>query len=124
MRKYFKTNLVAAGVPESHADYMLGHVTDTYNQVQALGVDKLRQIYANAGLSIRPRTQVSRIEALKEMVRAMRMNPEHVLNREALSQPWATVVSGVESHQEQVLTNALRELLVATANGTNQHRSS
>ena len=30
-RKFFKTNLVAAGVPESHADSFIGHVTDLYN---------------------------------------------------------------------------------------------
>src|SRR5207247_10192408 len=45
LRKYFKTRLVASGVPESHVDYMMGHVTDTYNQVQSLGIEKLRAAY-------------------------------------------------------------------------------
>jgi len=52
-RKYFKTRLVSAGVPESHVDYMMGHVNDTYNQVQSLGVEKLHASYKNANLSIR-----------------------------------------------------------------------
>jgi site-specific recombinase XerD len=126
LRKYFKTQLVAAGVPESHADYMMGHVTDTYNNVQQLGVEKLRQIYANAALTIRPKTRVSKIEALKEMVRAMGWNPEQVLNREALTEPAATFVGSeqLQSHQEQVLRRTLRELIEATASGSNQLRGS
>ncbi len=34
--------LRAARVPESHEDYMMDHLADTYNQVQSLGVEKLR----------------------------------------------------------------------------------
>jgi len=124
LRKYFKTHLVASGVPESHADYFLGHVSDTYNQVQSLGVEKLRQVYANAGLSIRPRTHVSKIEALKEMVRSMGMNPEQVLNSEALTNPAATIhdTESLLDHQTQVLSTTLRELLQATAGGSNALR--
>ncbi len=54
LRKFFKTQLISRGVPESHVDYMMGHVTDTYNSIQSLGIEKLRQEYAASGLSIRP----------------------------------------------------------------------
>lgn len=100
---------------------MMGHVTDTYNQVQSLGVEKLRQVYANAGLSIRPRTRISKIETLKEIIRAMGLNPEQTLTREALTNPAATFL-GQESlldHQAQVLTQTLRQLVQAVAAGSN-----
>jgi len=124
LRKYFKTQHVALGVPEPIVDYWMGHVTDVYNDTQSLGIEKLRQIYANAKLSIRPRTRVSKIEALKEMVRAMGLQPEQVLNSEALTNPAATYV-GQEpllDHQAQVLSKKLRELIEATASGSNALR--
>jgi hypothetical protein len=68
LRKFFKTQLVAAGVPESHADYMMGHVGDEYNQVQDLGVEKLREIYSKAGLTLRPRSYVNKVEMTKDIL--------------------------------------------------------
>ncbi len=122
LRKYFKTQLVALGVPESHVDYMMGHVTDTYNDIQSLGVEKLQQTYASSGLAIRPKTRMSKIEQLKEMIRAMGENPEQILTREALTRPATTHLdSGAfQEQQSQVLTNTLRGLIQSTASGTNQ----
>ena len=53
--KFFKTQLVSKGVPDSYADYMMGHLPDKYgyNDVESLGVEKLRNIYATANLRIR-----------------------------------------------------------------------
>ncbi len=65
IRKFFKTQLVAAGVPESHADYMMGHVGDTYNQVQSLGVEKLREVYSKAGLTIRPLRSQEAVQVIR-----------------------------------------------------------
>jgi hypothetical protein len=48
----------------------MGHVTATYNDMQMLGVEFLRNIYAAAGLSIRPKTKVNRIDMIKEMIRS------------------------------------------------------
>jgi len=75
------------------------------------------KIYSNAGLTIRPKTRVSKIEALKEMVRAMGMNPEQVLNREALTEPGATYLGTepLQNHQCDVLSRTLRELIQSTA---------
>jgi hypothetical protein len=77
---------MALGVQSDYVDYMMGHTVDTYHDIQSLGVDKLRNIYASAGLSIRPKTKTNKIELIKEYVRALGVNPEEVLTREALSQ--------------------------------------
>ena len=37
---------------------------DTYNNIQSLGIDKLRQTYASADLRIRTRTKLSNIELI------------------------------------------------------------
>jgi len=50
-------------------------------------------IYASAGLSIRPKTKTSTIELIKEYVRALGVNPEEVLTSEALLQPARTYVT-------------------------------
>ena len=75
------------------------------------GIDFLRNIYAACGLSIRPKTQVSKIEALKEIVRAWGMNPEEVLTRETLSRPYATSISFGEDEQVKSLSQALKEMM-------------
>jgi len=110
LRKYFKTRLVSAGVPESHADYMTGHVTDTYNQVQSLGVEKLRSAYSSADLRIRANTKSSRIELIKEYIRSAGLNPEQILTREALLDNHATIVDQ-ESFQLQTLRRTFRDLV-------------
>ncbi len=71
LRKCFKTWLVPKGVPESHIEYMMGHVTDVYDQVQSLGVEKLRSEYKNANLSIRPDSQNSRVDFMRDMLRSL-----------------------------------------------------
>ena len=48
----------------------MGHTINTYEDVQSLGIETLRNLYAAAGLAIRPKTQVNRIEQLKEIIRA------------------------------------------------------
>ncbi|MDH7556312.1 MAG: hypothetical protein QHG94_05195, partial [Candidatus Methanosuratincola sp.] len=113
IRKYFKTQLMALGVQSDYVDYMMGHTVDTYHDIQSLGVDKLRNIYASAGLSIRPKTKTSKIELIKEYVRALGVNPESVLTREALSQPARTYVTTQEreDYQLKVLSQALKEAL-------------
>jgi hypothetical protein len=93
IRKFFKTQLLSLGVQECYVDYMMGHVLDIYHDIQMKDIEFLRNIYATSGLSIRPKTQVSKIEAFKEIIRAWGMNPEQVLAREALNQPAKTFVT-------------------------------
>lgn len=113
LRKYFKTQMLALGVQSDYVDYMMGHTIDTYHDVQMKGVEFLRNIYAASGISIRPKTKVSKIEALKEIIRAWGMNPEHVLAREALNQPARTLVNpqDAQDNEIRILSKALRDLI-------------
>ena len=111
IRKYFKTQMIALGVQEAYVDYMMGHIPDTYHDIQSLGIEKLRSIYAAAGLAIRPKTQHSKLETIKEMIRALGENPEQILNRDALAQGATTEKQDIAEHQLAVLRNELRQLI-------------
>jgi hypothetical protein len=101
--------MLALGVQPDYVDYMMGHTVDTYHDIQSLGIDKLRNVYAAAGLSIKPKTQVSKVEALKEIIRAWGMNPEQILARDALAEGATTHKSqeDLENYQLTVLANQL-----------------
>jgi len=77
----------ALGVSKDYIEYMMGHKVSTYHDVKMKGIEFLRNIYNAAGLSVRPRTRVSKIDALKEIIRAWGMNPEELLTKQALSSP-------------------------------------
>ena len=113
LRKYFKTQLLALGVQSDYVDHMMGHTVDTYHDIQSLGVEKLRNVYAASDLSIKPKTRVSKIDALKEIIRAWGMNPEQVLTRETLSQEAATYINPQdrENHDLQILSRTIRDLI-------------
>jgi site-specific recombinase XerD len=115
LRKYFKTQMLALGLQPDYVDYMMGHTIDTYHDIQSIGIDKLRNVYAAAGLSIRPKTQVSKVEALKEIIRAWGMNPEQVLARDALAEGATTHKEDLETHQLTVLANQIRQLVQQSA---------
>jgi hypothetical protein len=114
LRKYFKTQLLALGVQPDYVDYMMGHTIDTYHDIQSLGIDKLRNVYASSGLAIRGKTQVSKLEALKEIIRAWGLNPEEILTRDALTRPNMTIIdqNQLENHQLSQLTTALRQQML------------
>ena len=82
LRKFFKTQFIVAGAPESHVEYWMGHVTDTYNQVQSLGIEKQRQEYASANVIISA-TSVSPDEAIERLVKRVTEDP--ALLREFMS---------------------------------------
>ncbi len=114
LRKFFKTQMLAAGVQESYVDYFMGHTIDTYHDIQSLGIEKLRTIYAKASLSIRPKTKAAKIEQLKDLMRAMD-EQIRVLSREASTEPARVHVDGQSTSQQlqvrQLLASALRDLL-------------
>ena len=119
LRKYFKTQMLALGVQADYVDYMMGHTVDTYHDIQSLGIDKLRNVYAASGLAIRPKTQINKLETVKEMIRALGMNPDQLLTREALAEG-ATIYSNqtdLENHQLTVLSNQLKQLIQQAATG-------
>jgi hypothetical protein len=43
----------------------MSHTVDTYNDIQSIGVEKLHNVYAAVAFSIKPKTKVSKIDALK-----------------------------------------------------------
>lgn len=110
LRKYLKIQLLFLGVQPDYVGYMMGHTVDTYHDIQMKGVEFLRNIYAASGLSIRPKARISKIEALKEIIRAWGLKPEKILTREALITPHRTVVSpeDLENRQIEILYNALK----------------
>jgi len=91
----------------------MGHKVSTYHDIQMKGPEFLRNVYAASGLSIRPKTALSKIEALKEIIRAWGMNPEEILTREALSQPHRTYTQPNLRQEDQVqaLSHALKEMM-------------
>jgi site-specific recombinase XerD len=113
IRKFFKTQLTALGTPGDYVEYFMGHKLSTYQDIAMKGTEFLRNIYAASGLSIRPKTQTSKIDALKEIVRAWGLNPEEILTKEALTRPYATVQGPVTTEEEQVksLSVALKEMM-------------
>lgn len=113
LRKFFRTQLAALGVPPDYIDYMMGHKVSTYHDVKMKGVEFLRNVYAASGLSIKPRTQVSRVEMLKEIIRAWGLDPELILVKEALSETHKTIAAPAAREEEQVkaLADSLKEML-------------
>ena len=90
IRKFFRTQMTALGVDRDYIEYMMGHKVSTYHDIQMKGIEFLRNVYAATGLSIRPKTRLGKIEALKEIIRAWGMNPEEILTRKALAMPHRT----------------------------------
>jgi len=105
LRKYFKTQLMALGVQPDYIDYidyMMGHTVDTYHDIQSKGIEFLRNIYASASLSIKPRSHYTKIDMLKEMMRAWGLEPEKILTGEALAESHRTYVSQEERDKEEI----------------------
>lgn len=67
-----------------------------------------------SGLSIKPKTRMSKIDALKEIIRAWGLNPEEILTKQALTEPHRTVInySQIEENQIHQLTTALKQQML------------
>ena len=89
----------------------MGHTPDTYEDVQSLGIETLRNLYSSAGLAIRPKTAVNRIEQLKEIIRAWGENPEQILSKDALFR------GNITQNDDQAQTHQL-SLFSRTTEGT------
>jgi site-specific recombinase XerD len=112
LRKYFRTQLSAAKIDDEIKEYMLGHTISTYEDVQSLGVDTLRNLYASAGLAIRPKTKVNRIEQLKEIIRAWGENPEELLTKDAFLRGNISETSEEnQNHRLTFLAEQLKQLI-------------
>lgn len=117
IRRYFKTQMLTLGVQPEYVDYMIGHTVDTCHDIQSLGVDKLRNVYAAASFLIKPKTQVSKIEGLKEIIRAWGMTPEQLPCKDELTEDATTYKNQeeLEIHQLTVLGEQIRHLIQQAA---------
>jgi len=112
LRKYFRTQMSAAKIDSEITQYMMGHTIDTYEDVQSLGIETLRNIYTSANLTIRPKTQTNRIDQLKEIIRAWGENPEEILSRDALIRGNITETQEqTNNHQLSILADQLKQVL-------------
>jgi len=113
IRKYFRTQLAALGMNTDYIDYMMGHKISTYHDIQMKGIEFLRNIYAASGLSIKPRTHTSKIDALKEIIRAWGMNPDEILTKKVLAEPHRMYAdpSDLEEEQVRTLSTALKDMM-------------
>jgi len=113
IRKYFRTQLAALGMNTDYIEYMMGHKLSTYHDVLMKGVEFLRNIYTASGLSIKSKTQTSKIDALKEIIRAWGMNPDEILTKKVLAEPHRLYDNLREREEDQVrtLSTALRDLM-------------
>ncbi len=106
--------MASLGVQTDYIEYMMGHPISTYHDIRMKVIEFLRGIYTSSSLSIRPRTKVSKIDALKEIIRAWGLNPEEILTRNALTSPNTTVTDQNQQQNEQLsqLTTALRQQML------------
>jgi len=113
LRKFFKTQMMALGTQSDYVDYMMGHTISTYHDIQSKGIEFLRNIYASAALSIKPRVQASKIEMVKEFVRGLGLNPEEILSKKAFSEPHRSYATSQERDEDQIraLCLAFKETL-------------
>jgi site-specific recombinase XerD len=107
LRKFFKTQLVARGVPESYTEFFMGHRPDKYgyNDVSSVGIEALRKCYASAHMTITPRVASDR-EVLKKtlatLVRESGLNPDEIIKWESLAEPHRAFVSQEDLETEQI----------------------
>ncbi len=112
IRKYFRTQLGAIStIPTDYIDYMMGHTISTYHDIKMKGIEHLRNLYASSGLSIRPKTAMSKMDQLKTLVRSLGLNPDEVLSKDALVMPHRTIVDG-EQRKIEVLNQTLKKAII------------
>ena len=112
LRKFFRSQMSTAKIDTEIVEYMMGHTISTYTDVQSLGIETLRNMYAAAGLAIRAKTQTNKIEQLKEIIRAWGENPEEILSKDALSRGNITETQEQASnHQLSILAEQLKQVI-------------
>jgi hypothetical protein len=110
--KFFKTNLVAAGTPESYADFWMGHLRDTYNTIESKGIEFQRNLYAKAGLCLRPKIQQTAYDILAALAKQLGKDPAKVLVKDSFSEAHRTVIEGKHTEQDyaRIILERIREL--------------
>jgi hypothetical protein len=112
IRYFFRTQLGSLStIPTDYIDYMMGHKVSTYNDIRMKGVEFLQGLYASSGLSIRPKTKLSKVDQLKTIIEAWGMDPNKILSREALAMPHRTVMDP-KRKQIEGLNQALKQAII------------
>jgi site-specific recombinase XerD len=112
LRKFFRTQMSASKIDSEIVEYMMGHTPSTYEDVQSLGIETLRNLYSSAGIAIRPKTATNRIEQLKEIIRAWGENPEEILTKDALIRGNITQSEEqAQMHQLSLLAEQLKDVV-------------
>lgn len=91
----------------------MGHTFDVYHAIQSKGVEFLRGIYSNSGLSIIPKPQPSPVEALRAFARGHGLTPDEAGRLLASSEPHRIFATQQErdEHEVKVLSQAIKELI-------------
>ena len=112
LRKYFRTQMSALKIDDEIIKYFMGKTIDTYEDVQSLGMETLRNLYTSAGIAIRPKTKVNKMEQLKEIIRSWGENPEEILSKDALLRGNISETKGeFENHQLSLLAESLKQAI-------------
>jgi hypothetical protein len=69
------------------------------------------QSNASCGLSIRPKSKISKVDQLKTIIEAWGMNPNEILSKNALTMPHATIVDP-EQEKIETLNRVLKQAIV------------
>jgi len=107
--------MMALGTINSdYIEYMMGHITDTYHDITGLGIEHLRSVYASSGLSIRPKTQLNKIETIKALALTLGLDPDVILSKEALQKPHRTIIDGTYQTDDPtvILSKAIKKSLL------------
>ncbi len=106
--------MIARNAQESYVQYMMGHVVDSYNDVDKLSTEFLREVYAKADLRIRSRAQYNKLEMAKEVVgeilRGMGLNLDDLVKSYPSAEPHRTPANQ-EARDEQQLQLYLATLV-------------
>jgi len=97
LRKFFKTQLSARGVPPEYVEYMMGHRTSTYLDVKSKGVEFLRALYAAADISIFPKPEHAAQRVAVQILETLRKNIEEMMKKAII--PHRTVVGDGNLYQ-------------------------
>jgi len=107
LRKFFRTQMAALGVPSDYIEYMMGHKLSTYHDVQMKGIEFLRNVYAAANLRIFQKQKVTLADILKEIIRSRGEDPSKYLKEQIMA--GRTIPS--EEEETEIYARAIWEML-------------
>ncbi|MFH0897655.1 MAG: hypothetical protein V1850_06390, partial [Candidatus Bathyarchaeota archaeon] len=102
LRKYFNTQMKLPGtIPSELVEYMMGHVISTYNDLQSMDVNTLREKYAMAGLCIRQKQKTDIYDFVEDILRNKGYGIDKELLRRAIAKPHRTVCNPLSYEEER-----------------------